>query len=42
MTTFEMSLGGLEGPARRTLRENFGDPVQLGKRKRSRGWAEGV
>src|SRR3981189_1739318 len=42
MTTLEMSLGGLDGPARRVFRANFGDPVQLGSRKRSIGWPEGV
>jgi hypothetical protein len=40
MTTLEMSLGGLEGPARSVFRENFGDPVQPGSRKRSNGCAE--
>ena len=42
MTTLEMSLGGLDGPARRFLRANLGDPVQLGNRKRSNGCEEGV
>src|SRR5439155_21964589 len=42
MTTLEMSLGGLEGPARRVFRANFGDPVQLGSRTRSIGCAEEV
>jgi hypothetical protein len=37
MTTLEMSLGDLEGPARRVLRANFGDPDQAGSRKRSNG-----
>jgi hypothetical protein len=37
ITTLEMSLGCFEGPARRVFRENFGDPVQLGRRKRSSG-----
>jgi hypothetical protein len=42
MTTLEMSLGVLEGPARRVFRENFGDPDQPGSRKRSNGCAEEV
>jgi hypothetical protein len=42
MTTLEMSLGGLDGPARRVFRANFGDPVQLGNRKRSNGCEERV
>jgi hypothetical protein len=42
MTILEMSLGGREGPARRAFRENFGDPVQLGNRKRSKGCAAEV
>jgi hypothetical protein len=42
MTTLEMSLGGLEGPARSVFRANFGDPVQAGSRKRSKGCAEAV
>ena len=42
MTTFEMWLGGLDGPARRVLRANFGDPVHSGKRKRSSGCAPEV
>jgi hypothetical protein len=37
MTTLEMSLGGLDGPARRVFRANLGDPDQLGNRKRSCG-----
>src|SRR5260370_34952461 len=42
MTTLELSLGGLEGPARRVFRANFGDPVQPGSRKRSNGLAAEV
>jgi hypothetical protein len=42
MTTLEMSLGVLEGPARSAFRENLGEPVQLGNRKRSNGWAVAV
>src|SRR5882757_39005 len=42
MTTLEMSLGGLDGPARSVFRANFGDPVQPGSRKRSNGWAAEV
>lgn len=42
MTTFEMSLGGLEGPARSVFGANLGDPVPAGNRKRSKGCAEAV
>jgi hypothetical protein len=42
MTTFEMWLGGLDGPARRVFRANFGDPVHSGNRKRSNGCAAEV
>jgi len=42
ITTFEISLGILAGPASMAVRVNRGDPVQLGSLKRSKGWAEAV
>ena len=42
MTTLEMWLGRLVGPASNAFRENLGDPVQPGSRKRSNGCAAAV
>jgi hypothetical protein len=42
ITTLEISLGILAGPASMAVRVNRGDPDQPGSLKRSKGWTEAV